>query len=60
LGIINNTTIGGYFQIQQDPNVPSNSGSALFQNISISAIPEPATTALLGLGMLALMYRRRR
>jgi hypothetical protein len=59
LGVINNTTIGGYFQIQQDPNVPSNSGSALFQNISISAIPEPATTALLGLGMLALLYRRR-
>lgn len=60
LGVINNTTIGGYFQIQQDPNVPSNSGSATFQNISISAVPEPSVAALLGLGTLALLYRRRR
>ena len=59
LGVINNTTIGGYFQIQQDPNVPGNSGSATFQNISISEVPDPATSALLGLGMLALLYRRR-
>ena len=60
LGIINNTTIGGYFQIVQDPNVPSNSGSATFQNITISTVPEPSVAALLGLGMLALLYRRRR
>jgi hypothetical protein len=37
----------------------SNSG-ATFDNITISAIPEPSSTALLGLGGLALMLRRRR
>ena len=60
LGVIDGTTIGGYFQIQQDPNVPSNSGSALFGNIAISSVPEPATFVLLGLGALPLVLRRRR
>ena len=36
-GVINNTTIGGYFQIQQDGSNPSNSGSAVYGNISIGA-----------------------
>jgi hypothetical protein len=52
-------TLGGYLQIQNDPNNPNNNGTALFQNISITAVPEPATSALLGLGMLALLVRRR-
>jgi hypothetical protein len=51
--------LGGYFQIQNDPNNPNNNGTALFQNISITAVPEPATFTLLGMGMLALLYRRR-
>lgn len=59
-GLIDNTTIGGYFQIQQDPNVPGNSGSAVFQNIEIAVVPEPGTYALVGLGLLALVWRRRR
>jgi len=58
-GVINDTTIGGYFQIVQDPNVPGNSGSAVFQNITIGTVPEPSTAALLGLGLLALLFRRR-
>ena len=33
---------------------------AQFTNITISAIPEPSSTALLGLGGLALMLRRKR
>jgi hypothetical protein len=33
---------------------------AQYTNITISAIPEPSSTALLGLGGLALMLRRRR
>ena len=38
-GVINNTTIGGYFQIQKDSTNPTNSGSATFQNISITRAP---------------------
>jgi len=58
-GLINNTTIGGYFQIVQDPNDPSNSGSAVFQKIGIVAVPEPSVLALLGLGVAFLLRRRR-
>jgi hypothetical protein len=53
-------TLGGYFQIGNDPNNPANGGTARFQDITITAVPEPATFALVGLGMLALLYRRRR
>ncbi len=35
LGVINDTTIGGYLQIVNDPNNPTNSGAAVFQNIQI-------------------------
>ncbi len=59
-GIINNSTLGGYFQILNDSSNPFNSGIADFQNISI--VPEPSTFALLGLGILTLgfvVYRRR-
>jgi hypothetical protein len=58
-GIINGT-LGGYFQIVNDPNNPSNSGSAVFGNINISPVPEPSIFALGGLGMLGLVIRRRR
>ncbi len=57
LDIGTGSTLGGYFQIVNDPNNPSNSGSAVFGNISI--VPEPAAFALLGLGTLALLFRRR-
>ena len=51
-------TLGGYFQIQTtgNPNSPNN-GTAVFDNISI---PEPSTLAFLGLGMVTLLFRRRR
>ena len=52
-------TLGGYFQIGNDPNNLNNNGTALFQNITITAVPEPATFSHLGLGILALLYRRR-
>jgi len=45
-GLINNTTIGGYFQIQQDKANPTNSGSASFANITISTIPEVEIAAV--------------
>lgn len=60
-GIINNSTLGGYFQIVNDSSNPFNSGIADFQNISI--VPEPSTFAMVGLGILTLGFvvtRRRR
>ena len=62
-GIGNGSTLGGYFQILNDPLNPLNSGSAAFGNISISSVPEPSTFALLSLGIVtlgAVVSRRRR
>jgi hypothetical protein len=61
-GIGDGSTLGGYFQIPQDSANPANSGSAVFQNISIqpSAVPEPSTWVLLSAGILPLLLRRRR
>jgi hypothetical protein len=47
-------TLGGYFQIGQDPSNPSNSGLGVFSNIKIVATPEPTTLALTGLGLALL------
>jgi len=52
--------LGGYFQIGQDPNNPTQSGEAIFSNITIGAVPEPTTFALLGLGIPCMLRRRRR
>lgn len=35
-------------------------GGALYDNVSFSVVPEPATGALLGLGVLGLIFRRRK
>ena len=56
----NGSPLGGYFQIQQNPNDPSNTGSAVFDDITITSVPEPSTLALLGLGIVPLLLRRRR
>jgi hypothetical protein len=53
-------TLGGYFQIQNDPANQSNGGTALFGDISITSVPEPSTLAFLGLGIVSLLFRRRR
>jgi hypothetical protein len=37
-GIIDNSTLGGYFQIVNSPTVATNSGEAAFQNISIGGV----------------------
>jgi len=39
---------------------PSNAGNPAFNGLLINAVPEPSTTALLGLGGLALILRRRK
>ncbi|HZR20731.1 MAG TPA: hypothetical protein VFE51_25850 [Verrucomicrobiae bacterium] len=39
-GVINNTTIGGYFQIQKDSANPTNSGSASFASITVAPAPQ--------------------
>ncbi|MCC6823336.1 MAG: PEP-CTERM sorting domain-containing protein [Verrucomicrobia subdivision 3 bacterium] len=61
-GIIDGSTLGGYFQIQNNPNNPSNFGAAVFQNVSISgiAVPEPSAVALLSLGVLPFVLAMRR
>jgi len=54
------TTLGGYFQIQNDPGNPGNGGEAIFSDISISpsAVPdETSTLALLSAGLLTLSPR---
>jgi len=59
LDIGNGSTLGAYFQIQNDAGNPSNGGTAVYQNINI-AVPEPSMLTLFGLGLLPLVFRRRR
>ena len=56
-GIIDGSTLGGYFQIANDPANPNNQGMAQFGNIVI--VPEPSALALLGLGALGFLLRRK-
>jgi hypothetical protein len=51
--------LGGYFQIQNAPGNPGNTGTAIFSDITINPVPEPATLTLFGLALLPLLLRRR-
>ncbi|HSA00737.1 MAG TPA: hypothetical protein P5055_08355 [Candidatus Paceibacterota bacterium] len=63
-GIIDGSTLGGYFQIVNDPANPLNSGFALFNNITIhspdggdTTVPDAdiPTLMLLALGVLPIL-----
>jgi hypothetical protein len=61
-GIGNGSTLGGYFQIANDPSNPANGGLAIFQKVGIGPAPEPSSFALLGMGIVVLgvvVVRRR-
>lgn len=53
------TTITGELRNAPSGGI-STSGEAAYISISVDAVPEPSTTALLGLGGLALILRRRK
>jgi hypothetical protein len=53
---VGSNPLGGYFQIG---NALGNSGQAVFSDITITAVPEPTTLSLLGLGCMTLLARRR-
>ena len=63
LDIGNGSTLGGFFQVVNDPFSPGNGGTAVFSNISISGIaatPEPSALVLLASGFLGLILITRR
>jgi len=61
-GLPTGTMLGGYLQIPKDPNNPSaaNGAHVVWSNIKVAAVPEPATMAALGLGVAALIRRKRK
>jgi hypothetical protein len=58
---LSNVASGDVFIVESNsPAGFSHAGAVTFDSITIAAIPEPSSTALLGLGGLALLLRRRR
>jgi hypothetical protein len=57
-GHLDNARVGGYVQVFIDGSGAGNNLTAQWENIAI--VPEPSVVALLGLGILPLLFRRRR
>ena len=57
-GHLNDARVGGYMQILTGGSGAGNNLTAQWENITI--VPEPSALALLGLGILPLLLRRRR
>ena len=57
-GLLNNARVGGHLQVFTTQSGPGNNLTAQWENITI--VPEPSVVALLGLGILPLLFRRRR
>ncbi len=51
-------TTGGQFELEAGNNVADDGGTVLFDNASLSVVPEPMTIGLLGLGGLFLRRRK--
>ena len=58
-GDLNDARVGGYFMPKVNPGIPGNWGRIEFNNMGYAPIPEPASLALLGLGALAAIRRKR-
>lgn len=54
------SVLGGLQRIGINADVASGGDFTRVDNVQLTAVPEPATTAALGLGVAALMRRRRR
>ncbi len=56
-----NTLGAGTYTVQvHQSNMPSGGAYASYDGVTLTAVPEPSSTALLGLGGLALILRRRK